>query len=80
MSPTVLRQDGFTFAIYGNDHPPAHVHVRRAENDARIRLAPVEVLHNEGFNNRELNQILSIVRDNLGLFLTTWNKYHPEAK
>jgi hypothetical protein len=80
MSPTVLRQDGFAFAIYGNDHPPAHVHVKRAENDARIRLEPVEVLHNEGFNDRELSRILSIVRDNLGLFLARWNSFHPEAK
>ncbi|NNC30697.1 DUF4160 domain-containing protein [Longimicrobium terrae] len=28
--PVVLREDGWKFVIYPNDHPPPHVHVRRA--------------------------------------------------
>ncbi len=80
MSPNILRKDGFVFVIYGNDHLPAHVHVKQADNDARIRLDPVEVLHNEGFNERELGKILSITRDNLTLFWETWDKFHPKTR
>jgi hypothetical protein len=80
MSPTVLRQEGYTIAVYANDHSPPHVHVKRAENDARIRLDPIEVLHTEGFNERELGKILSIVRENHGLLLEAWNKLHPTER
>lgn len=80
MSPTVLQQDGYTFVIYANDHPPAHVHVKRAEKDARIGLNPIEVLHNEGFNSRELSKILSIATANLTVLLEFWDKYHPKTR
>jgi hypothetical protein len=46
MSPTILRQGGYQVTIFANDHLPPHVHVRRAGNAARIRLDPIEVLHN----------------------------------
>lgn len=77
MSPTVLRQDGYIFVIYPNDHAPAHVHVKKAENDARIRLDPVEVLHNWGFSNRELQRILEITSTNQAMLLGAWNRIHP---
>ncbi len=63
MSPTVLRQAGYQFIIFPNDHPPPHVHVRRAGDAARVRLDPVEILHNQGFNTRELGVILAIVQE-----------------
>ncbi len=77
MSPTIVRQDGYIFVIYANDHPPAHVHVKKAENDARIGLNPVEVLHNVSFNTRELSKNLDITRQHLPTLIASWNTLHP---
>ena len=39
--PTVLRQDGFEFVIYTNDHEPMHVHAYKGDGEAKIELSPV---------------------------------------
>ncbi|MBW4681744.1 MAG: DUF4160 domain-containing protein [Microcoleus vaginatus WJT46-NPBG5] len=36
--PTVLKKDGFSIRIYPNDHLPSHVHVCKAEGEAKIHL------------------------------------------
>ena len=78
MSPTVLDKRGYRFVIYLNDHPPAHVHVRKAEKDARVRLDPVEILHNFGFTRRELREIIDRVTEHQGALLAEWDIIHPE--
>lgn len=74
MSPTILRQGGYQVVIFPNDHPPAHVHVRRSGNTARVRLEPVEILHNQGFNIRELGQIVGIVKQHQAMLLLAWQR------
>jgi hypothetical protein len=76
MSPTVLRESGYQFIIFTNDHPPAHVHVRRSGKAARIRLEPVEILDSHEFNTRELGKILSIVEENQDVILEAWDAIH----
>lgn len=49
--PTVLRQNGFEFVIYLNDHEPMHVHVFYQGNEAIINFAVApEVRQNCGLN------------------------------
>jgi hypothetical protein len=39
--PTVLRADGFRFFFYANEgNEPAHIHVRKAEGEAKFWLTP----------------------------------------
>jgi Domain of unknown function (DUF4160) len=35
---TVFNKDGFSVRIYFNDHLPSHVHVFKAEGEAKINL------------------------------------------
>jgi hypothetical protein len=42
--PTIVTEDGYRFKIYPNDHPPAHTHVHKAENEARVSLEPIEIM------------------------------------
>ena len=79
MSPTILRQDGYQVMIFPNDHLPPHVHVRRAGSAARIRLDPVEVLHNQGYNVRELGQIIAIVRQHQTTLLLAWKEINGDV-
>jgi len=78
MAPTVLRQDGYRFMIFPNDHPPAHVHVLQAGREARYTLAPVAMQNNWGFSVRDLRRISSIIEDNRSLLLAEWDRYHDE--
>lgn len=74
--PTVIVEDGYRLKIYPNDHVPAHVHVQKAENEARIGLDPILVLSNEGFNNRELSKIEELVAKHQQALLAVWDSYH----
>ena len=76
MSPVIVRSRGYRVIIFTNDHPPAHIHVRRAGKKARVRLEPVELLNDYGYSSREIKQILKLVQDNQTVLLTQWDRYH----
>ena len=77
MSPTVLREKGYQVKIYPNDHPPAHVHVVKAEHEARVTLEPVEAKTNLGFNTREIGDILDMIEEHQADLLAEWDRTHP---
>ena len=75
--PTVFIEEGYRFKIYPNDHPPAHAHVQKAEKEARVRIyGTIEVMSNEGFNNRELLKIRELVAKHRAALLAVWDTYH----
>ena len=59
--PTIHRARGLRFAIYTDDHPPAHVHVIGADGGAKIEIvgdAPVLVAV-EGLSNAEVRRAMA---------------------
>jgi len=36
--PTLLNEKGFKFFFYANEHPPAHIHVIKADDWAKIEI------------------------------------------
>lgn len=36
MSPTFLKQDGYTFKIFSNEEERKHIHVVKAEDEAKF--------------------------------------------
>jgi 3-methyladenine DNA glycosylase AlkD len=74
--PTVLIIDGYLFRIYLNDHPPAHVHVLKAENEARVTLVNIDIMSNIGFNTRELSRIKALVEQHHQHLLNMWDSFH----
>ena len=62
MSPKFRKEDGFVFKIYSNEEERMHVHVVKAENEAKFWLEPViELAENFGFNNKEIKKIIKMV-------------------
>ena len=57
MSPKFRKEDGFVFKIYSNEEERMHIHVVKAENEAKFWLEPsIELAENYGFgNNKEYN-------------------------
>ena len=73
--PTVLRQNGFNFIIYINDHEPMHVHVFYQGNEAVINFAgEVEVRSNFGLNRNQLRRVMVIIRENHELLQAQWRE------
>ena len=73
--PTIII-DGFKFRFYSSDRlEPPHVHVLRDNNVAKIWLATFAVEYNYGYNERELNRIVRLVRDNRKRLLEAWDEY-----
>lgn len=75
--PTVLRERGFRFMIYIDDHPPAHVHVFGGGNEVVIEFdEAIRIRDYRGFNNRELALVKLLVRDNLETLRNEWRRIH----
>lgn len=63
MSPEFKQEDGYVFKIYSNEEERKHIHVVKAEFEAKFWLEPeVELTENHGFNNKELKKITQLVR------------------
>jgi hypothetical protein len=78
--PTVLRQDGFDVMIYTDDHPPAHVHVRKAGGEVVINLGddetPPSIREVHGMKKQDTRKAVIIVEDNQVYLLSMWGEIH----
>lgn len=58
MSPKFKELNGFVFKIYSNEEKRMHIHIVKAENEAKFWLEPeIELAENFGFNSKELSFI-----------------------
>ena len=58
MSPKFKEQNGFVFKIFSNEEARIHIHIIKAEKEAKYWLEPdIELAENYGFNNKELSFI-----------------------
>lgn len=74
--PTLLRWKGYRFFFYSADGwEPPHVHVVKDGREAKIWLRDLNVSVNLGFSARDLNEIISAVREHRNAFLEAWNDY-----
>jgi hypothetical protein len=73
---TILRQHGFRFVIYINDHEPAHVHVL-GNGEAKIEIGEnAEIIWSQHFKIGELRKAKNVVKLNHAEFLKRWNEIH----
>ena len=62
LSPNTYN--GFVFKIYSNEEKRMHIHIVKAENEAKFWLEPeIELAENFGFNSKELSFIEKILRE-----------------
>lgn len=74
--PTILRIGAFRFFFYSNEgQEPAHIHVQSGNKLAKFWISPVHLANSVGFNAKELNQLLTLVREHEALFLEAWNDF-----
>lgn len=64
MSPKFRLQDGYVFKIYSNEETRKHIHVVKAEREAKFWLEPeIELAENFGFHSKELKDITLIIKE-----------------
>jgi hypothetical protein len=77
--PVVFRYQGFRFFFYsneGNPREPVHIHVERAEIEAKFWLLPsVHVSYNDGYSARTLRELLKLVEANSERIVRAWNDH-----
>lgn len=55
MSPKFKEENGFVFKIYSNEEERKHIHVIKAENEAKFWLEPnITLANNHGFSDKEI--------------------------
>jgi hypothetical protein len=78
--PTVLRQDGFRFVIYMDDHDPAHVHAWTAGVVAKIGIGDDETgpypIEPGAMRTPDVRRAIRIVEEHQAMLLSEWRKYH----
>lgn len=77
--PVVFRFAGARFFFYSNEgspREPIHIHVQRAEAEAKFWLQPeVMVADNVGFNRRDLVEMLRVIQDLRGEIERAWHEH-----
>ena len=74
--PTALRIRSYRFffvSLYRGE--PPHVHVRRENMEAKVRLEPIALDRAAGFSRVELNSILELVQEHRGRLLRSWYEF-----
>ena len=62
MSPKFKEEKGYVFKIYSNEEERKHIHVIKAENEAKFWLEPaIELANNHGFSDKDIRNITQII-------------------
>lgn len=74
--PTVFRPNGYRFFFYSNEGAePAHVHIRKDDDEAKVWLHDFSVAMNVGYTTRELNEIPRIVHAEQARLREAWDDF-----
>ena len=74
--PTVFRSGPYRFFFYSADRDePAHVHVERADSEAKFWLNPVSLEYSRGFARAEIRRLEILVRDHAARMMRAWDEF-----
>ncbi|HKC11459.1 MAG TPA: DUF4160 domain-containing protein [Vicinamibacteria bacterium] len=74
--PTLLRVEGFRFFFYSSERQePPHVHVEKAEGEAKLWLEPVELVYSYRLTPGELRRVRELIFQHQAAFVERWNEH-----
>ena len=76
--PTVLFIFGLRFYFYSEEHLPIHVHVKNGDGKAKINVATLEVMENNGLKPADLKKATGIVKQYQDDIIQAWKEYFDE--
>jgi len=73
--PTVLREDGYRFFFFSDEHLPRHLHIEKGDSYMRIELESLKVTDSYKISSKEITKLKKITEKNKELFIGAWNEY-----
>jgi len=73
-----LREAGFRFFFYANEHEPKHIHVIHGDDFAKIELGTLNVT-NCYMKTKDLKKALTIVEAHQEEFERQWDEYFNQG-
>lgn len=81
--PTIHREHGLRFAIYTDDHEPAHVHAI-GDGEAKIAIRGAgglpELVYAVQMSRRDRRRAMDVVLERQEEFLARWAEIHGERE
>jgi hypothetical protein len=81
--PTIHREHGLRFAIYTDDHEPAHVHAI-GDGEAKIAIRGAdglpELVYAVRLSPRDRRRAMDVVLERQEAFLARWAEIHGESE
>ncbi len=73
--PTLLRIEGFRFFYSNERQEPSHVHVEKADAEAKLWLQPVQVAYSHRLTRAELRRVRELTVQHQAAFVERWNEH-----
>ncbi|MCF3640775.1 DUF4160 domain-containing protein [Rhizobium sp. TRM95111] len=74
--PTLLIWHGHKFRFYALDRgEPPHVHVVKDGKSLKVWLEPVAVARRIGYNDREIERLLTVIAQHRNEWIEAWNDF-----
>lgn len=79
MSPTVFRRHNYRFFFFSREETRKHIHVVSPGGEAKIWIEPEVVIAGFiGYNSKQINEIVNLVKENRDEIITKWNTHFGE--
>lgn len=73
---TIITVNGYRFYFYSNKNSePIHVHIEKAEGNAKYWLDPIEEVYSYDFTSRQRKEIGKLVREYNKTLKKAWHEY-----
>lgn len=74
--PTVFKIGNIRFFFFSREESRIHIHVISPDGEAKYWLEPkIELALNQGFSQKQLNEIQDIIREHKDECISAWQKF-----
>jgi hypothetical protein len=74
--PTIITINGYRFYFYSNENDePVHVHIEKAEGNAKYWLDPIQEEYSYDFTTRQRKDIAKLVNEHHETLKKAWYEY-----
>lgn len=76
--PTILREKGYRFFFYSNEHLPRHIHVSGKDGEIKVELDSLKLVYNFNMKEKDVGKILEIINKKRFVFVREWDEFHNQ--
>ena len=73
--PPILRDNGYRFFFFSDEHLPKHIHIEKGDSYIRIELENFQITHRYKVPQKEIKKIIKIVKQKQQILLGAWDEH-----